>query len=49
MTRLGFHAPLTRLYVFIKNEGNALWYYLDDGSGSALGERDHKLDRVCAG
>lgn len=31
MTRLGFHAPLTRLYVFIKNEGNALWYYLDDG------------------
>jgi hypothetical protein len=32
MTRLGFHAPLTRLYVFIKNEGNALWYYLDDGT-----------------
>jgi hypothetical protein len=31
MTKLGFHAPLTRLYVFIKNEGNALWYYLDDG------------------
>lgn len=31
MTRLGFHAPLTRLYVFVKNEGNALWYYLDDG------------------
>lgn len=31
MTRLGFHPPLTRLYVFIKNEGNALWYYLDDG------------------
>lgn len=31
MTKLGFHQPLTRLYVFIKNEGNALWYYLDDG------------------
>lgn len=31
MTRLGFHPPLTRLYVFVKNEGNALWYYLDDG------------------
>jgi hypothetical protein len=31
MTRLGFHPPLTRLYVFIKNEGNALWYYLEDG------------------
>lgn len=32
MPKLGFHAPLTRLYVFIKNEGNALWYYLDDGN-----------------
>ncbi|HEY9610642.1 hypothetical protein [Allocoleopsis sp.] len=32
MVKLGFHAPLTRLYVFIKNEGNALWYYLDDGN-----------------
>src|SRR3569832_876763 len=33
MTKLGFHAPLTRLYVFIKNEGNGtLWYYLDDGT-----------------
>ena len=32
MTKLGFHAPLTRLYVFIKNEANALWYYLDDGT-----------------
>ncbi len=31
MTKLGFHPPLTRLYVFVKNEGNALWYYLDDG------------------
>ncbi len=30
MTKLGFHQPLSRLYVFIKNEGNALWYYLDD-------------------
>jgi hypothetical protein len=30
MTRLGFHPPLTRLYIFIKNEGNALWYYLED-------------------
>jgi len=29
--KLGFHAPLTRLYIFIKNEGNACWYYLDDG------------------
>ena len=31
MAKLGFHPPLTRLYVFVKNEGNALWYYLDDG------------------
>lgn len=31
MTRLGFHAPLTKLYIFVKNEGNCLWYYLDDG------------------
>lgn len=31
MTKLGFHQPLCRLYVFIKNEGNCLWYYLDDG------------------
>ncbi len=31
MTKLGFHPPLTRLYVFVKNEGNSLWYYLDDG------------------
>jgi hypothetical protein len=31
MTRLGFHAPLTKLYVFVKNEGNCLWYYLDEG------------------
>jgi hypothetical protein len=32
MIKLGFHAPLTRLYVFIKNEGNSLWYYLDDST-----------------
>jgi hypothetical protein len=32
MTKLGFHAPLTRLYIFIKNEANTLWYYLDDGT-----------------
>ena len=31
MTKLGFHAPLTRLYVFIKSEANTVWYYLDDG------------------
>jgi hypothetical protein len=29
--QLGFHQPLSRLYVFVKNEGNCLWYYLDDG------------------
>jgi hypothetical protein len=29
--KLGFHEPLSRLYIFIKNEGNCLWYYLDDG------------------
>lgn len=29
--KLGFHAPLTRLYVFVKNEGNSVWYYLHDG------------------
>lgn len=32
MTRLGFHPPLTRLYIFIKNEGNCLWYFLEDGT-----------------
>ena len=32
MTKLGFHAPLTRLYVFVKNEANTVWYYLDDGT-----------------
>jgi len=31
MTKLGFHPPLTRLYVFVKNEANCLWYWLDDG------------------
>lgn len=31
MTKLGFHPPLTRLYIFVKNEGNCLWYSLDDG------------------
>lgn len=29
--KLGFHAPLTKLYIFVKNEGNCLWYWLDDG------------------
>lgn len=29
--KLGFHQPLTRLYIFIKNEANCLWYWLDDG------------------
>lgn len=31
MTQLGFHMPLSRQYIFIKNEANALWYWLDDG------------------
>ena len=29
--QLGFHPPLSRLYVFIKNEAGCLWYWLDDG------------------
>ncbi len=29
--KLGFHGPLTKLYIFVKNEGNCLWYWLDDG------------------
>lgn len=29
--KLGFHEPLTRLYVFVKNEANCLWYFLEDG------------------
>lgn len=29
--KLGFHPPLTRLYVFVKNEANHLWYWLEDG------------------
>lgn len=29
--QLGFHPPLSRLYVFIRNEGNHLWYWLQDG------------------
>jgi hypothetical protein len=29
--KLGFHSPLTKLYIFVKNEGNCLWYWLDDG------------------
>jgi hypothetical protein len=29
--KLGFHEPLSRLYVFVKNEANHLWYWLDDG------------------
>jgi hypothetical protein len=29
--KLGFHAPLTKLYIFVRNEGNCLWYWLDDG------------------
>lgn len=29
--KLGFHEPLSRLYIFVKNEGNCLWYWLDDG------------------
>lgn len=29
--KLGFHPPLTKLYIFVKNEANALWYSLCDG------------------
>jgi hypothetical protein len=29
--KLGFHSPLTKLYIFVKNEGNCLWYWLNDG------------------
>ncbi len=36
--KLGFHVPLTRLYVFVKNEGNCLWYWLDDGRKNYIPE-----------
>lgn len=36
--QLGFHQPLTRLYVFIKNEAGCLWYWLEDGRKNYIQE-----------
>ena len=43
--KLGFHPPLTRLYIFVRNESDSLWYYLND-DGKKIYIRESALTGV---